>query len=45
MIILFNNFHDLQVTGPSQDDCNRTFVISDEDHTLGNALKHIIMQK
>lgn len=32
------------VTGPSQDDCNRTFVISDEDHTLGNALKHIIMQ-
>ncbi|KAG0720220.1 DNA-directed RNA polymerases I and III subunit RPAC2 [Chionoecetes opilio] len=32
------------VTGPSQDDHNRTFVINDEDHTLGNALKHIIMQ-
>ncbi|XP_063880482.1 DNA-directed RNA polymerases I and III subunit RPAC2-like isoform X2 [Scylla paramamosain] len=32
------------VTGPSQDDYNRTFVINDEDHTLGNALKHIIMQ-
>lgn len=32
------------VTGPSQDDYNRTFVINDEDHTLGNALKHVIMQ-
>ncbi|XP_066968504.1 DNA-directed RNA polymerases I and III subunit RPAC2 [Macrobrachium rosenbergii] len=32
------------VTGPGQDDFCRTFVINGEDHTLGNILKHVIMQ-
>lgn len=30
--------------GPGQDEFCRTFVINEEDHTLGNALKHVIMQ-
>ncbi|KAK7084272.1 DNA-directed RNA polymerases I and III subunit RPAC2 [Halocaridina rubra] len=32
------------LTGPGQDEYCRTFIINDEDHTLGNALKHVLMQ-
>ncbi|XP_037791700.1 DNA-directed RNA polymerases I and III subunit RPAC2-like [Penaeus monodon] len=32
------------LVGPGQDEYCRTFVINEEDHTLGNALKHIIIQ-
>ncbi|CAL4094704.1 unnamed protein product, partial [Meganyctiphanes norvegica] len=33
-----------QISGQGQDEYCRTFVINEEDHTLGNALKHIITQ-
>ncbi|XP_042241528.1 DNA-directed RNA polymerases I and III subunit RPAC2-like isoform X2 [Homarus americanus] len=33
-----------KLTGPGQNECCRTFVINEEDHTLGNALKHVIIQ-
>lgn len=37
--------HKLEVLGgPGQDEFCRTFVINDEDHTLGNALKHVMSQ-
>ncbi|XP_045617091.1 DNA-directed RNA polymerases I and III subunit RPAC2 isoform X1 [Procambarus clarkii] len=32
------------LTGPGQNEHCRTFVITGEDHTLGNALKHFIIQ-
>ncbi|XP_018027484.1 DNA-directed RNA polymerases I and III subunit RPAC2 [Hyalella azteca] len=32
------------LAGPSQCDTFQTFVIQDEDHTLGNALKHILLE-
>lgn len=32
------------IAGQGQDEHCRTFVINEEDHTLGNALKHIISQ-
>lgn len=25
------------------DECSRTFVFGDEDHTLGNSLRHVLM--
>ncbi|XP_045617092.1 DNA-directed RNA polymerases I and III subunit RPAC2 isoform X2 [Procambarus clarkii] len=33
-----------RLTGPGQNEHCRTFVITGEDHTLGNALKHFIIQ-
>ncbi|KAK4321282.1 hypothetical protein Pmani_004696 [Petrolisthes manimaculis] len=32
------------IRGAGQDEYCRTFVINEEDHTLGNALKHVLMQ-
>ncbi|KAF2352119.1 DNA-directed RNA polymerase RBP11-like dimerization domain [Trinorchestia longiramus] len=32
------------LAGPQQCNTFQTFVIQDEDHTLGNALKHILLQ-
>ena len=35
---------DLKILGIPEDESQRTFVFRNEDHTLGNALRHVIMQ-
>mmetsp|Transcript_25017 Transcript_25017/g.75103 ORF Transcript_25017/g.75103 Transcript_25017/m.75103 type:complete len:131 (-) Transcript_25017:19-411(-) len=34
----------LRVLGEAEDEGARTFVFKDEDHTLGNALRHVLMR-
>jgi len=36
---------DLKLLGTPDDDSQRTFVFRNEDHTLGNSLRHVLMQK
>mmetsp|Transcript_21504 Transcript_21504/g.69218 ORF Transcript_21504/g.69218 Transcript_21504/m.69218 type:complete len:150 (+) Transcript_21504:82-531(+) len=35
---------DLKLLGHPEDEAQRTFVFKDEDHTLGNSLRHVLMQ-
>ncbi len=35
---------DFQIRGTESNGYSRTFCIGDEDHTLGNALRHVMMQ-
>ncbi|KAJ1455455.1 DNA-directed RNA polymerase [Pelagophyceae sp. CCMP2097] len=34
----------LRILGDERNEAERTFIFRDEDHTLGNALRHVIMQ-
>jgi hypothetical protein len=38
------NFHSIKYPDPSRLD-SATFIIRDEDHTLGNALRYVLMKK
>lgn len=42
-MLFFNVLTTFKVPGP--DEHAATFVIRDEDHTLGNALRYVIMKK
>lgn len=35
----------LRILGDAEDASARTFVFRDEDHTLGNALRHVLMRQ
>jgi DNA-directed RNA polymerase alpha subunit len=35
----------LRILGDERNEAERTFIFRDEDHTLGNALRHVIMQE
>ena len=35
----------LRILGDDKNESERTFIFRDEDHTLGNALRHVIMQE
>lgn len=38
-------FIPFQLPSPDEDETCKTFILKDEDHTLGNALRYIISQK
>ena len=41
-----NEFHvDTYAEKESQTDQSKTFILGNEDHTLGNALRHVVMQE
>ena len=34
----------LRILGNAEDESARTFIFRDEDHTLGNSLRHVLMR-
>ena len=40
-----NRDRELKILGSASDESARTFIFRNEDHTLGNALRHVLMQR